>query len=66
MTVLLVTHDIDEAIFLCDRVLIMGTTPGGLVEQVTVPIARARDRGDPLLASLKSHALATLESTHAL
>jgi NitT/TauT family transport system ATP-binding protein len=41
-TVLFVTHDIDEAILLGDRVYVMTARPGRLKEQVAVPIPRPR------------------------
>lgn len=41
-TALLVTHGIDEAVFLADSVVIMQSTPGRVVEIVTVPFARPR------------------------
>src|SRR4029450_5996177 len=41
--VLFVTHDVDEAIFLADRVLIMSAAPGRIIEDVTIPLARPRD-----------------------
>ena len=66
ITVLLVTHDIDEAVFLSHRVLVLDAAPGGLVEQVLVPLPRPRDRGDPALVPLKRRLLDALEATHAL
>lgn len=42
-TALFVTHDIEEAIFLADRVLVMGANPGTIVQSVHVPFARPRD-----------------------
>lgn len=41
-TVMFVTHDVDEAIFLADRVLIMSAAPGRLIDDFKVPLARPR------------------------
>ncbi|HEY9692275.1 MAG TPA: ABC transporter ATP-binding protein [Oculatellaceae cyanobacterium] len=41
-TVIFVTHDIEEAIFLSDRILVMGVRPGRIKETVTVNIERPR------------------------
>jgi NitT/TauT family transport system ATP-binding protein len=42
-TVVFVTHDIDEAIFLADRVVVMKTMPGGLKQEVLIDLPRPRD-----------------------
>ncbi len=42
-TVLFVTHDIEEAIFLADRVIVMGKLPGRIVDIINVDFPRPRD-----------------------
>jgi NitT/TauT family transport system ATP-binding protein len=44
-TILFVTHDVEEAIFLADRIFIMSAHPGTIVEDVQVPFDRPRDLG---------------------
>lgn len=43
----IVTHNIDEAVQLADRVLILGTNPGHIRAEVTIDLARPRDRKTP-------------------
>lgn len=60
-TVLLVTHDVDEALQLADRIILLGTdgeTPGaGIRQTVVVPGTRPRDRGSAELAELRGRLL---------
>ncbi|MCR5282620.1 MAG: ABC transporter ATP-binding protein [Lachnospiraceae bacterium] len=49
-TVLFVTHDIDEAIFLSDRIILMDASPGRVLAEIEVPFRRPRVRTE-LLAS---------------
>ena len=42
-TILFVTHDVEEAIYLADRIFIMSSHPGTIVEDVQVPFDRPRD-----------------------
>ena len=46
-TVLFVTHDVDEAVTLADRIVVMESNPGAIAETVTVDLDRPRSRGDP-------------------
>ncbi len=41
-TVIFVTHDIEEAIFLSDRIFVMGVHPGRIKETITIPLERPR------------------------
>ncbi|AVA26403.1 taurine ABC transporter ATP-binding protein TauB 2 (plasmid) [Rhizobium sp. NXC24] len=56
-TVLFITHDIDEAIYLADRVLVLGLPPTGITAEVTIDLPRPRDqrgtRANPLFAQLR-------------
>lgn len=60
-TVLLVTHDVDEALQLADRVILLGSVdeqPGALITQtIVVPGGRPRDRGSAELAELRGRLL---------
>ena len=42
VTILFITHDLDEAAFLSDRILVMGTNPGGVREFIDNPVPRPR------------------------
>ena len=54
-TTLLVTHSIDESVFLADRIVVMKSGPGRIVETVEVPFARPR--APALFADSQFHAL---------
>ncbi len=60
-TVLLVTHDVEEALHLADRVIVLGLEPGRegatILQVVDVPGDRPRDRGSAVLASLRAELL---------
>jgi sulfonate transport system ATP-binding protein len=60
-TLILVTHDVDEAVVLADRVLVMRPRPGRLFEQITINLARPRDRNSQLFDSFKRRVLTALD-----
>ena len=43
ITILFVTHDLDEAIYLADRIVVLGPNPGRILEIIEVPVPRPRD-----------------------
>ncbi len=50
--VCIVTHNIEEAVLLADRVLVLGANPGKLRAEVEIDLARPRDRKSPAFAAL--------------
>lgn len=56
-TTVLVTHDLDEAIYLADRVILLNTSPATVAEEVIVELPRPRDqsdtRADPAFVALR-------------
>jgi len=62
-TMILVTHDIDEALYLCDRILVLRGQPGRLVKDIKIVESRPRHRGSPSLARLKENILELLDLT---
>jgi sulfonate transport system ATP-binding protein len=56
--VLLVTHDVDEAISLADRILVLDE--GRFVEDLRIDLPAPRDHGDPRFAQIRTHLLSRL------
>lgn len=59
-TTLLVTHDVEEALFLANRVLVFSDRPAKLKADITVDRSYPRHRGDPYLADLRRQILGLL------
>ncbi|HEY0063756.1 MAG TPA: ABC transporter ATP-binding protein [Telluria sp.] len=66
LTVLLVTHDIDEALFLADRVVLLDNAAGPVRTQFGVDRPRPRKRSDAAGGALKTAVLQQLEEVHAI
>ena len=43
-TVVFVTHDVEEALYLADRVVVLGSSPGRIIQEIAVPFERPRSR----------------------
>jgi NitT/TauT family transport system ATP-binding protein/sulfonate transport system ATP-binding protein len=66
LTVLLVTHDVDEAVYLSDRVLVMSQRPGRIVESVPIPDPRPRQRDSSAFFEHRAGLLRTLHLANEL
>jgi NitT/TauT family transport system ATP-binding protein len=51
LTVLFITHDLDEAVYLADRIIVLAAHPGRINEVIEVPVPRPRERGQLLSGS---------------
>jgi sulfonate transport system ATP-binding protein len=57
ITMILVTHDVEEAVFLGDQVVVMEPRPGRIRRTVPVPLAHPRDRSSPSFAAIRERVL---------
>jgi NitT/TauT family transport system ATP-binding protein len=46
-SILIVTHNIEEAVFMCDRILVLSSNPGRVAAEIKVPFPHKRNRLDP-------------------
>lgn len=65
ITIVVVTHDIDEAVYLGDRVVVLGGRPSRIVDDVVVPLGRMRDqlstRATPTFIELRTRVLGEIQ-----
>jgi sulfonate transport system ATP-binding protein len=57
-TIVMVTHDIDEAVYLADRVVVLDSQPGRINRVATVDLPRPRRREDPRYGALRAELIA--------
>ena len=60
-TIVFVTHNVDEAVFLADRVLVLSKSPGKIIKTFNIEIERMRDRMSPEYLKVKGEITALLE-----
>jgi sulfonate transport system ATP-binding protein len=60
ITTILVTHDVDEAVYLGDRIVVMQPHPGRISSILPVPLSLDRNRSDPAFLRLRDHVLSGL------
>jgi NitT/TauT family transport system ATP-binding protein len=64
-TVVFVTHDVEEAVLLADRLLILSPRPGRVIAELAVELPHPRSRTDAAVVALRERALATLSAAPA-
>ncbi|GAB2915262.1 ABC transporter ATP-binding protein [Streptomyces heilongjiangensis] len=68
ITVIVVTHDIDEAVYLGDRVIVLGGRPTTVIDNLTIDLGTERDqidtRADPRFADLRTRVLTQIRNPH--
>lgn len=64
-SILIVTHNIEEAVQMCDRILVFSSNPGRVVAEIKVDIPRPRDRLDPPFRALVDEIYARMTARQA-
>ncbi|AEV62292.1 ABC transporter ATP-binding protein [Pseudomonas ogarae] len=54
-SILMVTHNIEEAVLMCDRILIFSSNPGRVMSEISVDLSQPRNRADPAFQALVEH-----------
>ena len=59
--IVIVTHDIDEAVIMADRAVIMAGSPGNIVHELDIDLPDPRDRHTPAVQTLRSRLMAAFQ-----
>jgi len=59
--VIFVTHNVDEAVFLADRVVVLSRNPGKVIKSFKIELNRIRDRTTPQFLELKKEITSYLD-----
>jgi NitT/TauT family transport system ATP-binding protein len=59
-SVLMVTHNIEEAVLMCDRILVFSSSPGRVAAEIKVDLPHPRNRLDPVFRQLVDHIYARM------
>lgn len=65
-TIVFVTHSVDEAVFLSDRIVVLTKRPATIKEIIEIPWPRPRDRANPEFTALRKKILADLEKENVM
>ncbi len=65
-TIIFITHSVDEAVYLSDRIIVLTKRPAKIKEIVEVPWPRPRDRASPEFVALRKHILDELEKENVM
>ena len=65
-TILFVTHSVDEALYLSDRIVVLSKRPSSIYKEITVPWGRPRDRTNPEFTQMRKDILAYLEEQNVM
>ncbi len=65
-TIIFVTHSVDEAVFLSDRIIILTKRPATIKDVIEIPWPRPRDRASPEFTALRKHILDELENENVM
>ncbi|MCX6699077.1 MAG: ABC transporter ATP-binding protein [Methanomicrobiales archaeon] len=65
-TVLFVTHSVDEAVFMADRIIVLTSRPGTIKEVVTIDLPRPRDRTSQDFATVRRYVLSLIDEPQSI